>query len=57
MPEIRQLPENLSLEYLCDPIQQQVHLVGQGHSEIMNKIKGNAHFVKVVFSKVSLQFV
>ena len=42
-----------------------VHLVGQVYSEIMNKrsvknikkIKGNTQFVKVVLSKVSLQFL
>ena len=46
----------------CDPVQQKVHLVDPVYSEIINSmyniktIKGNSHFVKLVFSKVSLQF-
>ena len=49
---------------ICDPVQQKGHLVGQVYSEIMSKtvckimgIKGNSHFVNLVFSKLSLQFL
>ena len=59
LPHNNMITTTASRQIICDPVQQKGHLVGHVYSEIMIKtvceiflkIKGNSHFVKLVFSK------